>query len=187
MKKKESLNEYMNESPNKMEVKHWKKKKGRFGKSCGLFTLLGNVLNTSNRNRCCMTSLLNNVQFRFSINSLSLHFSFRSCCLVIQRLKAASSSALMKALPTRSTVWTSISKACSSTPSRRSGSWPTVWIKRWAIGFMFQWFLTQVLKAIVSWTAHFQRWWRNYGVPFCSRLAGLNELKTHPVTPKQAC
>lgn len=82
-------------------------------------------------------------------------FLFRSCFSVIQTLRAAFSSALMKELHTRSTVWTSTSKVCSFIPSRRSGSWPTVWIKRWAIDFMCQWYLSQVLKGIVSRTTCF--------------------------------
>lgn len=48
--------------------------------------------------------------------------------------------------------------------------------------FLYQWFLSQVFKGIVSRTTCFQRWWRNYGVLCCSHLAVLGVFKTHLVT-----
>lgn len=56
---------------------------------------------------------------------------FRSCFSVILRWKVAYWSAQMKGRLIRNTGSLSISRVCSFTPSKRTGSWPTVWIKRW--------------------------------------------------------
>lgn len=72
----------------------------------------------------------------YKLNSLLFSFpnilSCRLCCSQTQRLRAVYWSAQMKGPPTRSTGWTFTSRACFSTRSRKTGSWRTVKIKRWA-------------------------------------------------------
>lgn len=68
-------------------------------------------------------------------NLLSVrHVHHRSCCSLTQKWRAVFWSALTKEPPTRSIGWTSTSSACSSTRSRRTGSWPGATTKRWARG-----------------------------------------------------